>query len=82
MTTKQSFDLNGLVVGVEVKDNEMHLTFEGHGDFDDPGGSPIIIENDGGSVKVCIYSDVNYPFPMHTISLDGALETAFLNRSE
>jgi hypothetical protein len=82
MTVKQSFDLNGLAVGVEVTETEMRLTFEGHGDFNSPGGAPIILEREGDSVMVCIYSDINSPFPLHKVSLENALETAFIKSEE
>lgn len=55
----------------------MSIAIEGYGDKTsaDGNGSPILIENYGGRVRVIIWGDINQEDPTHVIELDGALES-------
>jgi len=52
------------------------LRFEGFGEktSEDGHGSPVLIENWGGKLRVIAWSDINQEDPTHTIDLSGAKE--------
>ena len=78
MTKKIDISVGEIKGTVTQEGDALKLSFEGYGDFDDPNGSPIEIVAHKGKLELLVYGDINVPFPTFTISLDGALESAFV----
>jgi len=55
----------------------LYLLFRGYGDAttNDGHGCPIKIENDGGRIRIVVWSDINKEDCTHSIYLDDALES-------
>lgn len=55
----------------------LYLLFRGYGDAttNDGHGCPIKIENDGGRIRIVVWSDINSEDYTHSIYLDEALES-------
>ena len=55
----------------------VYLLFRGYGDAttNDGHGCPIKIENDGGRIRIVVWSDINSEDYTHSIYLDEALES-------
>ena len=55
----------------------LYLLFRGYGDAtsNDGHGCPIKIENDGGRIRIVVWSDINSEEYTHSIYLDEALES-------
>lgn len=64
-------------VGVHVTNEAVYLFAEGYGDAGsaDGHGSPVIIENHCGELRVIVWGDINSQEPTHVIGLDGARES-------
>tara|TARA_B100002019_G_scaffold292795_1_gene317152 strand:+ start:5943 stop:6287 length:345 start_codon:yes stop_codon:yes gene_type:complete len=74
VSSKTRGDENPLIDG-------LYLLFRGYGDAvtNDGHGCPIKIENDGGRIRIVVWSDINREDYTHSIYLDEALES---NRKE
>jgi len=62
---------------IEFESGTIWIKPEGYGDCSSQNGHgwPIKIEYYSGSIRVCVWSDINNEDPTHTIFLDGAKES-------
>lgn len=70
--------ISGQTAGdTNVRHDGFYLMFKGYGDAFSPDGygSQLKVENEGGRIRIIVWSDINNEFYTHTIWLDEALES-------
>jgi hypothetical protein len=65
-------------IGIKAQVSNRHLLIgiDGHGDFCETNGFPIVLEHEDGECRLLVWADINSEEPTHVIPLKGARENA------
>lgn len=68
---------NQLAESTNERHDGFYLMVKGYGDADSPDGygTQLKVENEGGRIRIIVWSDINNYEPTHIIWLDKALES-------